>query len=39
AALAHHEGNLLRTAQTLGIERNTLKRKLAALGLAGRPPR
>jgi DNA-binding NtrC family response regulator len=37
-ALAAHGGNLSRTARTLGIERNTLKRKLAALGLA-RPRR
>jgi DNA-binding NtrC family response regulator len=33
AALAAHGGNLSRTARQLGIERNTLKRKLAALGL------
>jgi DNA-binding NtrC family response regulator len=33
AALAAHAGNLSRTARALGIERNTLKRKLAALGL------
>jgi DNA-binding NtrC family response regulator len=33
AALAAHAGNLSRTARQLGIERNTLKRKLAALGL------
>lgn len=33
AALAAHAGNLSRTAKQLGIERNTLKRKLAALGL------
>ena len=36
AALAAHAGNLSRTARALGIERNTLKRKLAKLGLAGR---
>jgi DNA-binding NtrC family response regulator len=34
AALAAHGGNLSGTARTLGIERNTLKRKLAQLGLA-----
>jgi len=34
AALAAHTGNLSQTARALGIERNTLKRKLAALGLA-----
>ena len=34
AALAAHAGNLSRTARALGIERNTLKRKLGALGLA-----
>ncbi|MEO7731360.1 MAG: sigma-54 dependent transcriptional regulator [Kofleriaceae bacterium] len=34
SALAAHSGNLSRTARALGIERNTLKRKLAALGLA-----
>ena len=34
AALAAHAGNLSRTARSLGIERNTLKRKLAGLGLA-----
>ena len=34
SALAAHAGNLSRTARALGIERNTLKRKLAALGLA-----
>ena len=34
AALAGHGGNLSRTARALGIERNTLKRKLAQLGLA-----
>jgi DNA-binding NtrC family response regulator len=33
AALAAHGGNLSRTARTLGIERNTLKRKIAGLGL------
>jgi len=32
-ALAAHGGNLVRTARALGIERNTLKRKLAQLGL------
>jgi DNA-binding NtrC family response regulator len=30
AALAAHKGNILRTARALGIERNTLKRKLRA---------
>jgi len=30
AALAAHDGNLAQTARALGIERNTLKRKLAA---------
>jgi DNA-binding NtrC family response regulator len=34
AALAAHAGNLSQTARALGIERNTLKRKLARLGLA-----
>ncbi len=34
AALARESGNLSRTARALGIDRNTLKRKLAALGLA-----
>lgn len=33
AALHAHSGNLLRTAKSLGIERNTLKRKLRALDL------
>jgi DNA-binding NtrC family response regulator len=33
AALAAHGGNLSRTARALGIERNTLKRKIAGLGL------
>jgi len=33
AALAANAHNLARTARALGIERNTLKRKLAALGL------
>ena len=32
-ALAAHASNLSATARALGIERNTLKRKLAALGL------
>ncbi|MBP8805631.1 MAG: sigma 54-interacting transcriptional regulator [Kofleriaceae bacterium] len=32
-ALAAHAGNLARTARALGIERNTLKRKLRILGL------
>lgn len=32
-ALAVHAGNLQRTAQALGIERNTLKRKLRGFGL------
>ncbi len=32
-ALRHHQGNLLRTAKALAIERNTLKRKMRALGL------
>ena len=32
-ALAAHDGNVSRTARALGIERNTLKRKLAQLGL------
>jgi DNA-binding NtrC family response regulator len=34
AALAVHAGNLSQTARALGIERNTLKRKLVKLGLA-----
>ena len=33
AALRAHDGNLLRTARALGIERNTLKRKRKAYGL------
>ena len=33
-ALSVHEGNLSRAAAALGIERNTLKRKLNAFGLA-----
>ena len=32
AALAHHAGNLAQTARALGIDRNTLKRKLAREG-------
>jgi two-component system, NtrC family, response regulator AtoC len=36
AALSAHAGNLSQTARALGIERNTLKRKLAALGLSAR---
>jgi len=36
AALRAHSGNLARTAKALSIERNTLKRKLRALGLYGR---
>jgi DNA-binding NtrC family response regulator len=35
AALAAENGNLSRTARALGIDRNTLKRKLAAYGLRG----
>jgi DNA-binding NtrC family response regulator len=38
AALAAHAGNLSRTARALAIERNTLKRKIAALGLSVRRP-
>jgi DNA-binding NtrC family response regulator len=38
-ALATHGGNLSRTARALGIERNTLKRKLAALGISARGAR
>jgi two-component system, NtrC family, response regulator AtoC len=30
-ALAAHAGNLARTSRALGIERNTLKRKLRAM--------
>jgi two-component system response regulator AtoC len=33
AALSAHDGNLLRTARALAIERNTLKRKLRSYGL------
>ena len=33
-ALAQEGGNLSRTARALGIDRNTLKRKLTALGLS-----
>jgi len=36
ATLAAHAGNLSQTARALGIERNTLKRKLARLGLSSR---
>ncbi|HEX7841594.1 MAG TPA: helix-turn-helix domain-containing protein [Kofleriaceae bacterium] len=36
AALAAHAGNLSRTARALGIERNTLKRKLGKFGLSAR---
>jgi two-component system, NtrC family, response regulator AtoC len=36
AALAAHAGNLSQTARALGIERNTLKRKLTKLGLSVR---
>jgi DNA-binding NtrC family response regulator len=36
AALATHAGNLQRTARALGIERNTLKRKLARYRIATR---
>jgi DNA-binding NtrC family response regulator len=36
AALAAHAGNLSQTARALGIERNTLKRKLGRLGLTAR---
>ena len=36
AALAAHAGNLSQTARALGIERNTLKRKLGKLGLSRR---
>jgi two-component system response regulator AtoC len=39
AALVVHDNNLARTARTLGIDRNTLKRKLALHGLGpARPP-
>lgn len=33
SAYAAHDGNVLRTANALGIERNTLKRKLRAFGM------
>lgn len=36
-ALAREHGNLSRTARALGIDRNTLKRKLATLGLRRAP--
>ncbi|HEY0192805.1 MAG TPA: sigma-54 dependent transcriptional regulator, partial [Kofleriaceae bacterium] len=36
AALLAHAGNLSQAARALGIERNTLKRKLAQLGIARR---
>jgi two-component system, NtrC family, response regulator AtoC len=36
-ALAAHEGNLSQAARALGIDRNTLKRKLARYGLRGEP--
>jgi two-component system, NtrC family, response regulator AtoC len=38
-ALAGCAGNLARTAAALGIERNTLKRKLRVLGLYRAPRR
>jgi DNA-binding NtrC family response regulator len=38
AALQQHDNNLLRTAGSLAIDRNTLKRKLRALGLYPRRP-
>jgi DNA-binding NtrC family response regulator len=38
AALRAHEGNLSRTARALGIDRNTLKRKLALFDLSPGAP-
>ncbi len=33
AALEHSEGNLTRTADLLGVHRNTLRNKMTALGI------
>jgi DNA-binding NtrC family response regulator len=33
AALRAHEGSLLRSASALGVHRNTLRNKMAALGI------
>jgi transcriptional regulator of acetoin/glycerol metabolism len=32
-AMRQHGGNIVKTSRALGIQRNTLKRKLRALGL------
>jgi DNA-binding protein Fis len=37
--LEHTQGNQLRAAEMLGLNRNTLRKKLAALGLIARPTR
>lgn len=34
SALRHHEGNLSRSARSMGIHRNTLRNKVATLGIA-----
>jgi two-component system nitrogen regulation response regulator NtrX len=36
AALAAHDGNISRTADTLGLERSNLYKKMRALGIAPR---
>lgn len=33
ASLRHHEGNLTRSAKSLGIHRNTLRNKVGSLGI------
>lgn len=33
ASLRHHEGNLTRSAESLGIHRNTLRNKVGSLGI------
>jgi DNA-binding NtrC family response regulator len=35
AALDQHEGNLTRSAEALGVHRNTLRNKMSALGIKG----
>ena len=41
ASLRRHDGNLTRSAEALGVHRNTLRNKLSSLGigLSGRPAR
>ena len=36
AALRSHEGNLSRSAESLGVHRNTLRNKVATLGITAR---